>query len=409
VSARRPAPKVVSDEVASTLRIFTTEERVLAVLLVFVVATLVSPYVPIPAWTRFFLSVAAIVPLAGFIGAATEALADRLGGRIGGLFNATFGNSPDLLVGIIGVQKGLIPLVKATLVGALISNSALIMGVCYITAGLKYGRPRFNRHEAGHHSVLMMLAVAAVLFPSMGSFVTCGVRGGGCAGTALEPIMRISVGISVVLLIAYVAYLLYSIFGLETLSAAVKGRTPGAHFLTEADAVQHRKAWPLWMSIGILAAATMALIPVINILTDSVAPVTQTLGLTEVFVGMVIVGNAGNAAEAYAAIRFAIARPPAPHGTEHGDSGLDLALGIASASSIQIAAFVAPVVVLFSLFAHPMDLVFSPIEIGILGLLVLIFTYTAQDGESNWLEGAQLLALYAMAAVVFYALPASAF
>jgi Ca2+:H+ antiporter len=104
-----------------------------------------------------------------------------------------------------------------------------------------------------------------------------------------------------------------------------------------------------------------------------------------------------------------VARPPAPHGTEHGDSGLDLALGIASASSIQIAAFVAPVVVLFSLFAHPMDLVFSPIEIGILGLLVLIFTYTAQDGESNWLEGAQLLALYAMAAVVFYALPATAF
>jgi len=398
----------VSDEVASTLRIFTGEERVLAVLLVFVVATLVSPNVPIPAWTRFFLSVAGVVPLAGFIGAATEALADRLGGRIGGLFNATFGNSPDLLVGIIGVQKGLIALVKATLIGALISNSALIMGLCYITAGLKYGRPRFNRHEAGHHSVLMMLAVAAVLFPSMGSFVTCGVRGGGCAGSALEPIMQISVGISVVLLIAYVAYLLYSIFGLERLSAAT-GRIPGAHFLTEADAVQHRKAWPLWLSVGILAGATTALIPVINILTDSVAPVTQTLGLTEVFVGMVIVGNAGNAAEAYAAIRFAIARPPASHGTEHGDSGLDLALGIASASSIQIAAFVAPVVVIFSLFAHPMDLVFSPIEIGILGLLVLIFTYTAQDGESNWLEGAQLLALYAMAAVVFYALPASAF
>ena len=116
MSSRRPAPKDVSDEVASTLRIFTTEERVLAALLVFVLATLASPYLPVPPWTRFFISVFAIVPLAGFIGAATEALADRLGGRIGGLFNATFGNSPDLLVGIIGVQKGLIPLVKATLI-----------------------------------------------------------------------------------------------------------------------------------------------------------------------------------------------------------------------------------------------------------------------------------------------------
>lgn len=386
---------------------FTNEQRVLAALLAFVAATLLSTLVPIPAWIRFFLAVAAIVPLAGFIGAATEALADRLGARVGGLFNATFGNAPDLLVGVIGVQKNLIPLVKATLVGALISNSALIMGLCYLAAGLKYGRPRFNRREAGHHSVLMMLTVAAVLFPSLGSFVTCGVRGG-CSGATESPILAISIGIGVVLLLAYVAYLLYGVLGLEALGKAAEPRE--THFLTEElEPVRHRPSWPVWLAVLVLALATLLLIPVINILTDSVAPVTQALGLTEVFVGMVIVGNAGNVAEAYAAIRFAIARPGSPHSGVHGDSGLDLALGIASASSIQIAAFVAPVVVIYSLFAHPMNLVFSPIEIGILGLLMLIFTYTAQDGESNWLEGAQLVALYAMAAVVFYALPASAF
>ena len=194
--------------------IFTAEERVLALLLLFVAATMLSTLVPIPPWIRFFLSVAAIVPLAGFIGASTEALADVLGARVGGLFNATFGNAPDLLVGIIGVQKGLIPLVKATLIGALISNSALIMGLCYVMAGLKYRRPRFNRHEAGHHSVLMMLAVAAVLFPSVGSFVTCGVRSG-CGTESSGPIVEISVGIAVVLLIAYVAYLLYGVLGLS--------------------------------------------------------------------------------------------------------------------------------------------------------------------------------------------------
>ena len=377
--------------------ILTTEEKVLTAALVLVAATLLSTLVPIPAWIRFFLSVLAIVPLAGFIGAATEALAERLGARVGGLFNATFGNSPDLLVGIIGVQKGLIPLVKATLVGALISNSALIMGLCYVVAGLKYRRARFNRHEAGHHSVLMMLTVAAVLFPSLGSFT----------GTAPSPILGISVGIAGVLLLAYAAYLLYGVLGFEAFGKATEPRE--THFLTEEPVPEKRPPWPVWLAVAVLAVSTLLLIPVINILTDSVAPVTQALGLTEVFVGMVIVGNAGNVAEAYAAIRFAIARPGSPGVGAHGDSGLDLALGIASASSIQIAAFVAPVIVLYSLFAHPMNLVFSPIEIGILGLLMLIFTYTAQDGESNWLEGAQLLALYAMAAVVFYALPASAF
>jgi Ca2+:H+ antiporter len=386
---------------------FSTEQRVLAGLLAFVAATIAAPSLPIPPWTRFFLSVAAIVPLAGFIGAATEALASRLGGRTGGLFNATFGNAPDLLVGIIGVQKGLIPLVKATLIGALISNSALIMGLCYVAAGLKYRRPRFNRHEAGHHSVLMMLTVAAVLFPSVGSFVTCGIRGA-CSPAAEVPIMKISIGIAVVLLVAYAAYLLYGVLGFEAIGKQTEPTE--THFLTEEPAAaEHRKPWPLWLAVAVLAAATLLLIPVINVLTDSVAPVTQALGLTEVFVGMVIVGNAGNVAEAYAALRFSLSRPGSPHSGAHGDSGLDLAVSIASASSIQIAAFVAPVVVLISLFAHPMNLVFSPVEIGILGLLVLIFTYTAQDGESNWLEGAQLLALYAMAAIVFYALPASAF
>ena len=380
----------------------------MAVLLLFVVASVAGPAFHPPSWVEFFASVAAIVPLAAFIGSGTEALADRLGARVGGLFNATFGNAPDLLVGIFGVQKGLILLVKATIVGALISNSALIMGLCYIAAGLKYGRPRFNRHEAGHHSVLMMLTIAAILFPSLGSFVLCGTHGS-CAGLSGAPILTISVGISIVLLMAYAAYLAFGVLGLESLRGKhVEPRE--SRFLAEDAAVQHRKPWPLWLAVTVLAAAALALIPVINNLTDSVAPVTKTLGLTEVFVGMVIIGNAGNAAELYAALRFALIRPGAPQGGGlQRDSGLDLALGIASASSVQIATFVAPVVVLISLLSRPMTLVFSPIEIGILALLTLMFTYTAQDGEANWLEGAQMLALYLMAAVVFFVLPTSAF
>jgi Ca2+:H+ antiporter len=385
-------------------RRLSREELVMGGLLLLVPFTLIASAASWPAWLQFVLSVGAVIPLAAFIGWATEALAERFGGKIGGLLNATFGNAPDLLVGIFGVQKGLIPLVKATLIGGMISNSALIMGLCYIVAGLVHGRPQFKRDEAGHHSVLMMLTVAAVLFPSVGAFVFC--QGGSCPTPV--PILDISVGIAVVLLLAYCAYVAFGIFGWESLERSTSaGRE--ARILEEEATATGPSPWPAWLSISILGVATLALIPVTDILTSSVVPITQVLGWTQVFVGVVIVGNAGNAAEAYAAIKLAKQEPSSPQSSQSGDSGLDLALGIASASSIQIAAFVAPLVVFYSLFSHPMTLAFSPVEIAILALLVVIFAYIGQDGESNWLEGVQLLALYAMAAILFYALPVSAF
>lgn len=369
--------------------------------------SLVAATVGWVSWLQFFGSVGAIIPLAAYIGSATEALADRLGGKIGGLLNATFGNSPDLMVGIFGVQKGLIPLVKAILIGALISNSALIMGLCYIVAGLAFKRPKFNREEAGHHSVLMMLTVAAVLFPSVTSQVMCGSSSCASASSS-QTILNLSVGISVVLLLAYAAYIAYGIFGFESLQ---RGESEGRElrFLKERKREQHPDSWPVWFSIAVLAGATVALIPITDILTGSVVPVTHVLGWTQVFVGIIIVANAGNVAEGYAALKFAARRGGTPETAKGGDSGLDLSLGIASASSIQIATFVAPIVVLYSLTTHNLTLAFSPIEIAILTLLVVIFAHTSQDGESNWLEGAQLLALYAMAAVVFFAVPASVF
>lgn len=379
------------------------EERVMAVLLVLVPLTIVSARLGWPSAVQFFLSVGAVIPLAAFIGLATEALADTIGGRAGGLLNATFGNAPDLLVGVFGVQRGLIPLVKATLVGALISNSALIMGICYAVSGVLYRKPRFDRGEAGHHSVLMMLTVAAIVFPSIGALVMCGARE--CAGQPQAHItMQVSVGIAVVLLLAYASYVLFAIFGLESVRGQVDGRESE---LMYERAAEHDEGWPVWLSVVVLAGSTILLIPVVDILTGSVEPVTRVLGWTQVFVGMVIVANAGNVAEGYAAIRFAWTRGGEDPG--NGDSGLDLALGIASASSIQIATFVAPLIVLFSLTSHNLSLVFSPVELAILALLVIVFAYIGFDGESNWLEGAQLIALYAMAAIVFFVLPAYVF
>jgi Ca2+:H+ antiporter len=374
------------------------EGRVFAVLLVFVPATLISGRLSWSPALQFFLSVAAVIPLAGFIGAATEELADRVGARTGGLLNATFGNTPDFLIGFFGIQRGLIPLVKATLVGALISNSALIMGLCYISAGLIHGKPKFRRTEAGHHSVLMLLAVAAVLFPSAAAMAVCG--GTLCAtGGPAQQVQTLSIGIAVALLVAYAGYVVFAVIGLES------WRGPRA-------AIAPRKVapgtWPTWLAVAVLVVATALLVPVVDILTGTVGAVTKVLGWTNVFVGIVIVANAGNVAEGYAAISAAIRRRGAPGG-EGEDSGLDLALGIASASSIQIATFILPLVVLLSMFFHPMTLVFGWVEIAILGLMVLVFNYIAHDGESNWLEGLQLVALYVMAAIVFYVLPATAF
>ena len=181
----------------------SAENRVLGVLLVFVPATLLSGWLGWPSWVQFFLSVAAIIPLAGFIGTATEELADRVGARTGGLLNATFGNAPDFLIGFFGIQRGLIPLVKATLIGALISNSALILGVCYIAAGLIHGKPKFRRAEAGHHSVLMLLTVAAILFPSAGAMAVCGATQ--CAaGAPAQEVQAMSIGIAAALLLSLI-------------------------------------------------------------------------------------------------------------------------------------------------------------------------------------------------------------
>ena len=372
-------------------------------LLVFVPATIASAGVGAPGWLQFVLSVAAVIPIAALISSATDALARRLGGKVGGLLNATFGNLPDLMIGIFGVQKGLIPLVKATLVGALISNSALIMGplLCRGRAGAppaavrsRRGRPSQRPDDAdrGRHP-----------FSHSGRLRHLRPHLRGDVQRVHNP--GISVGIAIALLIAYVAYVAYGIFGFESLGGRPTEGRETRVFQTQPGRPQ---AWPVAFSLGLLIVMGLALIPVTDILTSGVAAVTKVLGWSEVFVGMIIVANAGNVAEGYAALKFAIRKPGTPDAAT-GDSGLDLALGIASASSIQIATFVMPVVVLISLFFKPMNLVFTFVEVSILALLVIVFTHTAQDGESNWLEGVQLLVLYAMAAIVFFALPASAF
>lgn len=358
--------------------------RLLLPLLLLAPLTIFSTALGFPSWLQFFLSLGAVIPLAAVISTATEQAALAKGPRIGGILNATFGNVPELFVGYHSVQAGLVGFIKATLLGAIISNTAFVTGLAFIVAGVAYGFPRFDSREAGRHSVLLLLAIGGLLFPSIIALTT----------PLHREIEEVSLGVSVILLIAYLAFLAFSVFGFvgganprpATLSA-------GTQAIRMARLTPERPRWPLAWSVAILLGAAALLIPITDVLVESVSPTVSRFGWNELFVGMVLVANAGNAAALYAAIAMARA------------GRINLVLGVASGASIQIATLIAPMIVFISLFIQPMDLNFNLLQLTILGLVIAVFALIAQDGQTNWLEGFQLLAIYVMAAAVFYFVP----
>jgi Ca2+:H+ antiporter len=358
--------------------------RLSLALLAFVPVSILGARLGLPGWLVFFVSLVALVPLAALIAEATDQIALRQGPRVGGLLSATFGNVPDVLVGYYGVRAGLIGFVKATLIGGLISNSGFIVGLSFLVAGLRYGFPRFDARDAGHHSILLILAVSGMLLPTV-AFLSIP-----------SPLAKdeLSLTVSLILLVAYLAYLAFSVFGLVGRVTQPAPADAGAAVQAEAAIVEPSEArWPVWLSVAVLLGATALLAPVTDALVGAVNPTIKALGWTDVFAGMVFVANASNAAELYTAVTVARA------------GRLDLSLSVASGGSIQIATFVTPLVVLISLFFTPMDLGFTATELAIVGVVVAIFSYVAHDGETNWLEGFQLLAVYVMSAAVFYFLP----
>ncbi len=325
-----------------------------------------------PEWTIFAASALALVPLAAWIGLATEHAAARLGSSLGGLLNATFGNAAELIITLFALRSGLTDLVKASITGSIIGNTLLILGLSAFLGGIKNGSQQFEVKTVGRHAAMMILAVSALTLPAV--FAT------------LEKSAyireEVSVGVSILLLATYGAYLFYSYFSREARAAAP------AHPAETAG-----KAWTLRKSLFVLAAAVVATGAASELLVGAIDPVSKSLGLSQFFVGLIVVPLVGNVAENYGAIKFA------------RRNQMELALSIAANSSTQIAVFVAPVLVLASLFFHPMDLVFQPIELVTLYASTAIFAYVSLDGETNWLEGFQLLALYLIAAVSFYFLP----
>ena len=321
-----------------------------------------------PALAVFVTACLGVLPLAGYMGEATEHLAHRTGPTIGGLLNATFGNAAELIISIVALQAGLVSLVKASITGSILGNLLLILGLSFVAGGLKRSELRFNRTSAGMSAGMLTLAVVALVLPAL--FHTLHPE----AAARLSE-LRMSEAVAVILILTYGFSLLFSLKTHRRLFNADAGPTEGP-------------AWGVGKAILVLALATVGVAVESELLVHAVTEAGHTLGLTEAFLGLIIIPIIGNAAEHATAVVVA------------GKGKMDLALQIALGSSTQIALLVAPLLVFCGLvMGQHMDLVFTPFEVMALGLATIVTAIITLDGESHWFEGVQLLAVYAMVAV----------
>lgn len=321
----------------------------------------------------FVLSALAIIPLAGLIGHATEELSGRLGPQISGLLNATLGNAAELIITIFALAEGLTELVKASIVGSILGNLLLVAGLALLLGGIKNGRQTFNQRQASMNATLLVLAFLALAIPSLFDAALVEVN-------ASRAELLFSEGVAIILIVLYGLNLLYSF------------RDPENH-ATDSH-THHEPKWSVRQAGLVLALATLGIVFMSEFLVGSVEPVVEQLGWTEFFVGIIIVPIVGNVAEHLVAVQVAI------------KNKMDLSLTISYGSSLQIALFVAPVLVFISLlFENKLLLVFNVYELIALSAASFIGALVALDGESNWFEGAMLLAIYLILALAFFVLP----
>jgi Ca2+:H+ antiporter len=352
----------------------------LSLLLVFIPIGLLLELMHASPVLVFAASAGAIVPLAGHMGKATEHLAERTGPGVGGLLNATFGNAAELIIALMALQRGLHDVVKASITGSIVGNVLLVLGLSALCGGLRYERQIFNRTAAGVGSTLLALSAIGLLVPAL--FHQIVVR------QQVTYERELSLDIAIVL---FLTYLLSLVFSLRTHKHLYMPDTPHS----TQDATLNTAAWSVRRAVVVLLLATVGVAVMSELLVGAVEHTAHVLGMTEVFVGVILVAIIGNAAEHSTAVLMAM------------KNQMELAINIAVGSSAQVAMFVAPVLVFLSyLFDQPMDLLFTRLEVAAVALSVWILSLIAQDGESHWLEGVQLLALYAMLAVAFYFLPA---
>jgi Ca2+:H+ antiporter len=352
----------------------------------------------------FVLSSIAIIPLAGLIGSSTEALTAYTGPRVGGLLNATLGNAAELIITIVAIREGLLELVKASITGSILGNILLVMGMSMLLGGLRNGIQRFDSRHASRSAILLMLSVIALLVPS--------VLSSSIGPTDSLKVEALSLGVAVIMIILYAAALFFSFRDRNGMvTEALTGERSHGRMAVESSPdlkkehsvitakpttaqVVHHPSWSLRTSLILLALSTLGVVVMSELLVGVVEPVVAGLGVSEFFLGIILIPLIGNVAEHLVAVKVAI------------QNQMELSVEIAVASSLQIALFVAPVLVFISLLmGNPLQLIFNEFELLALIVGVLITVLISMDGESNWLEGAELLAVYLILALAFFLLP----
>ena len=357
-----------------------TPENILNLLLIFVPIAIVLEVMHASATLIFITSCLAIIPLAGVMGKATEHLAEKVGEGIGGLLNATFGNAAELIIAIVALRAGLYDVVKASITGSIIGNILLVFGLSAVLGGAKYSTQKFNKTAASMGTTMLTLAVIGLVIPALFHVVAEGKP------NARE--QELSFEIAVILMLTYVLSLVFTLKTHKHLYAGGHG--------DDADDAIGTEGWSIGKGVTVLLVATAFVAVMSEFLVGAVQATARTWGMTEVFVGVILVAIIGNAAEHSTAILMAL------------KNKMDIAVNIAVGSSIQIALFVAPLLVFLSyvIGPQPMDLIFTNFEVVAIALSVFIITTVSQDGESNWMEGVQLLAVYGIFALAFFFLPA---
>jgi len=362
-----------------------TPDRWLLLLLVFV------PLAPLAEWLHwgslpvFAFAGLAIIPLAGMMGEATEHLASRLGAGIGGLLNATFGNAAELIIAVMALRRGLYDVVQASLTGSIIGNSLLVLGLAILLGGARRERQTFDRSAAGVGSTLLALAAIGLVIPAVFHWTAEGAVARHTLSPEREAALERGLSLEIALVL-FCVYLLSLLFSLRTHKHLYAGQDHAASH----DPPPHGARPLITLVVATALVAWMS-----ELLVGVVEDATHQLGLTPVFVGVIVVAIIGNAAEHSTAVLVAL------------KNKMDLAMNIAIGSSTQIALFVAPVLVFASYFIgpRPMNLRFTPFEVLAVGLAVAVVNMVAQDGECNWFEGALLLAVYVVLGIAFYFLP----
>lgn len=353
----------------------------LNLLLVFVPVAILLELLHGDATLVFITSALGIIPLAGLLGEATDVLAEKAGDRIGALLNATLGNAAELIITVVAIQAGLLDVVKASITGSILGNLLLVLGVSLLAGGLKHGVQKFHRGAVSVMMTTMTIAIIGLVVPTL-------------FGNAIEQVNHaaveyLSIGVAVALILSYVVSMIFTLRQKPDPEQAAE-----AEDLPSAHENKHGIMRDSRIAFGMLIGSVVLLAALSEILVGAVEPLIEAQGLSALFVGVIIVPIIGNAAEHLVAVEMAL------------KNRMELALGIAIGSSLQIAVFVAPLLVFIALLlGQQLTLVFNQFELAALLAAVIITALISLDGESNWLEGAQLLIVYIILAIAFFFLP----